>query len=218
MNDWLIIADGESLIKSAVQKIAQDKSIIVLDGALSQVLDYKITPLILIGDFDSIDLALLETIKKNKRITVIHDTNQNTTDLEKALNYLCDKQPNSVSICHATGKRLDHTLYNLRLLKRFHNQLNQLKIITALETIYFFSDSIVYLSAQTKEPLALLAFPKATIHSTNLEYELTHVTLEFSVKESISNTILPGTAIITLQGDALLMISHATQLSFVIKR
>ncbi|EKD77089.1 MAG: hypothetical protein ACD_42C00484G0004 [uncultured bacterium] len=218
MNDWLIIADGESLIKSAVQKIAQDKSIIVLDGALSQVLDYKITPLILIGDFDSIDLALLETIKKNKRITVIHDTNQNTTDLEKALNYLCDKQPNSVSICHATGKRLDHTLYNLRLLKRFHHQLNQLKIITALETIYFFSDSIVYLSAQTKEPLALLAFPKATIHSTNLEYELTHVTLEFSVKESISNTILPGNAIINIQGDALLMISHATQLSFVIKR
>jgi thiamine pyrophosphokinase len=212
MNNWLIIADGEPLTKLEAQKLARDKLIIVLDGALSQALDYGITPNILIGDFDSLDTKLLKTMKKN--IEIVHDTNQHTTDLEKALNYLCKINPHSVNICHATGRRLDHTLYNLRLLKRYHNLLNNITLTTTREKIYFLHNCTVNLFTNTNQPLALLAFQKATIQSKNLQYELNNLTLEFAVQESISNTLLPGNATLKVQGDALVIISHSVTIRY----
>ena len=210
--DWLIIADGEPLLKSTTQQWAKNKSILVLDGALPTVLDDEITPQIVMGDFDSVDPTLLNKIKENHAIKFIQDTNKNTTDLEKALHYLSAINATSVTLCHATGRRLDHTLYNLRLLKRFHAMFEQLQIITALEKIYFFSDCTIQLFSKTKQPLALLAFPNATIHSTHLEYELHNLELKFSIQESISNAILPGEATIKIRGDVLLLISHSTKI------
>ena len=61
--DWLIIADGEPLLKSTTQQWAKNKSILVLDGALPTVLDDEITPQIVMGDFDSVDPTLLNKIK-----------------------------------------------------------------------------------------------------------------------------------------------------------
>lgn len=210
MKNWLIIADSEPLVKSQTQAFAHNKSIIALDGALSCVLDFGITPHVVIGDFDSVDPEQLSCVQKNTQIDCIFDPNQNTTDLEKALNYLCPSKPHSVTICHATGKRLDHTLYNLRLLKRFHGRLNQLKIVTSLEAIYFFSNQTIYLAADTKQPLALLAFPEAIIQSSGLEYELNNLKLQFGIQESTSNALSREKAVISIQGEVLLITSHAT--------
>ena len=44
MQDYLIIADGEPLEKSKTCALARDKFIIVLDGALSQVMNYGMAP------------------------------------------------------------------------------------------------------------------------------------------------------------------------------
>ena len=69
-----------------------------------------------IGDMDSISqdtMALLQ--KLNIKIEVDHD--QDTSDCEKALNYLQklnDSLP--ILILGATGRRIDHELYCLRLL------------------------------------------------------------------------------------------------------
>lgn len=209
--DWLIIADGVPLPTSAIQTLAQDKCVMVLDGALSQITQYHITPTVIIGDFDSVDAKILKQYEKNPYSQIVHDTDQHTTDLEKALHYLCKINPRSVTICNALGKRSDHTLYNLRLLKRFHEKLSHLRMITEHESISFARDTTIQFSSSCKQIISFFGFPSATISSTNLEYEFNNFKLEFAVQESISNVILPGETTITIQGDVLLVVYDNTQ-------
>lgn len=206
--DWLIIADGAPLPTITLQTLAQNKCVMILDGALSQIAQYSITPDIIIGDFDSVDAETLKQYEKNSQIQIVHDIDQSTTDLEKALHYLCAINPRSVTICNALGKRSDHTLYNLRLLKRFHEKLSHMQMITEHEKIIFVRDTTIRLSSSHKQIISLFGFPNAAISSTNLKYELNNLALEFAAQESISNIMLPGETTITVQGDALLIFDN----------
>ncbi len=210
--DWLIIANGERLSIEKLQLLAQNKQIVVLDGALSQALYDFITPHFVLGDFDSIDTALLESLKQQPKISLIHAPDQSATDLEKALQYIVQYQPNSVTICQATGLRLDHTLHNLRLLKRYHGVCNRLLMLTEIEKIVFLKDQSVSLSVNSQQSLALMAFPKAIVTSHGLEYDMQDYLLEFAECESTSNSVLASGATIDVDGDALLIVSHETEL------
>ena len=79
--------------------------------------------LVAIGDMDSISLdttALLE--KLHIRIEVDHD--QDTSDCEKALNYIYKTgSPLPVFILGATGRRIDHEMYCFRLLQRYGQRI-----------------------------------------------------------------------------------------------
>lgn len=77
--------------------------------------------LIAIGDMDSISQDTIALLKKlNIKIEVDHD--QDTSDCEKALNYIRKTgSPLPVLILGATGRRIDHELYCFRLLQR-HDQ------------------------------------------------------------------------------------------------
>ena len=211
---WLIIADGEPLPKETTKNLAASKKIIALDGALKVCLDYDIIPAICMGDFDSIDDDLMAYAKENYSIEFIKNTCQNSTDLEKALIYLETIKSESITICHATGWRLDHSLYNLRLLQRFHQKFNSLVLMTQLEKVYFIKDQTITLSGSKNDALALLSFPEARITSSGLKYDMNNFQLKHGVSESTSNALENETAIIDVQGEVLLLISHQTQIRF----
>lgn len=79
--------------------------------------------LVAIGDMDSISqdtMALLE--KLNIKIEIDHD--QDTSDCEKALNYIRrTNSPLPILILGATGRRIDHELYCFRLLQRYDQRI-----------------------------------------------------------------------------------------------
>lgn len=214
--DWLIIANGAPLEWSQLINLAHNKLVLVLDGAInasySQFLECLKIRLVL-GDFDSIDKTILQALKDQKHIRLIHTPDQNATDLEKGIRHLLSLAASSITICQATGYRLDHTLYNLRLLKRFALQREKIRLVTETEVSVFLKDESVSLTVEGEQPVALLAFPAGEVTSNGLKYDMTNFPLIFAKQESTSNTIVAQHAEIEVKGEALLIINHATRLS-----
>ena len=209
--DWLIVANGEPISASKLIALAKNKRTVILDGALNDVIG-MLLPAVVLGDFDSISPDLLLTLEDSESTILIHAPDPNATDLEKALRYVISFEPKSIHICQATGRRLDHTLYNLRLLKKFHDQCREIFIISDTEKMVYLQNESVTVSAESPQPLALLSFPEAYVTSHGLQYDMDDYQLAFAKQESVSNTLLNQQATIDVKGDALLIVSHETTL------
>jgi thiamine pyrophosphokinase len=96
------------------QQINRDDIVICADSGARHAKELDITPDIVIGDFDSIAPDLLEFY--SDKCAVIHDEDQNKTDLMKALDQTSHASP--VSIYGAIGQRADHDFSNYLILKK----------------------------------------------------------------------------------------------------
>ena len=213
--DWLIIANGETLIREKARQLAEGKNVLALDGAAMQCLAYEIEPDLVIGDFDSLTQSDIAILKNKNNIELRHDACQNSTDLEKALKYLEALQPTSVTICHATGYRLDHSLYNLRLLKRFHGRLNKLSLITNHERVHFIRNEKICLRGQPNQYVAVLSFTCATLNSAGLKYDMHDYEIKHGEHESACNSLAKSQAVIKIDGEALVLVDHDVTVSTV---
>jgi len=208
--DWLIIADGQSGSVEKIRALAVGKAVMVLDGALAFAQQYNIAVDLVIGDLDSVDPKQLEKLPKQR---IIYQGCQDSTDLDKALNYLASHKAREVTICRALGGRLDHSLYNLRILRRYQQKFAWLKLIYDEHQAIFLRDTKVTLTAESKQLVALMAFPEGYVTSQGLSYEMNDYHLEFAYQESVSNAF-SGTAHLTVKGEVLLITSLKTALQF----
>lgn len=206
--DWLIIANGPLLSEAMLNKHTQGRKLMALDGALISCIERNIIPDIVLGDFDSLDQDIIQSAESKYRIKFIYMPEQDQTDLEKGIAYAAQFNPKSVIICQAIGGRSDHTIHNMRLLRRMHTFIENMNIISDTERFFFIKDKNVILSSDTIEPVALLAFPKAQVSSDGLKYDMDSLTLEFAKRESTSNHIIKNSAKISVQGEVLLIINH----------
>ena len=122
----LIIANGKVLKVERIKNILySNPSIICCDGAVEKSFAYGIEPDVVIGDMDSID----SNLKSKLSDKIVQINNQDTNDLDKALNWLRDKDVESVTIIGADGLRDDHAMGNILLL--IENSYNyKIKMIT----------------------------------------------------------------------------------------
>jgi thiamine pyrophosphokinase len=87
-----------------------------VDRGVFHLLNRNIIPSIAFGDFDSVspeELAFIETqVSELKRFKPEKDE----TDLELALNWALEQNPDRIQLFGATGGRLDHLFANVHLL------------------------------------------------------------------------------------------------------
>jgi thiamine pyrophosphokinase len=189
----LIIANGEACSSEILNQLLEwSPFVVVLDGAIDRVLDFGIKVDVLFGDFDH-HLEKLEDIKKVQfPIEVIHAPDQDKTDLEKALDFLIERDFPAVNIVWATGRRADHNFANITNLVKYSNKL-QLKIIDDYSVIYPIpplpSKFIKWFKAKT--PLSLIPIYEAKdIHTYNLKYPLKNEDLILGIRIGNSNEVL----------------------------
>jgi len=87
-----------------------------IDAGAIRLIRMGITPDYVLGDFDSVsseEMAEILGCGAEKRVL---NPIKDETDLEAALRWAVDINPDSVLIFGATGGRMDHTLANLQLL------------------------------------------------------------------------------------------------------
>jgi len=94
--------------------------IICCDGAAQNLLNIKIKPDFIIGDLDSVS----DKIKHQFASILIHQAEQETNDLTKAVYFCIENNWKEITILGATGKREDHTLGNLSLLIDYAEKAN----------------------------------------------------------------------------------------------
>lgn len=100
---------------------------IAVDRGFDHLVNQGIVPDIVIGDFDSISGSTGEVIKDH--VHMQFPAEKDETDLELALTYAIEQNPESVIIYGATGGRLDHELINIQLLKKGLNRSTEMYIV-----------------------------------------------------------------------------------------
>ena len=94
-----------------------DEFIIGCDGGCKVLEDLNINYDLALGDFDSFSESLI-----NPNITKMKfKSEKDESDLELALDYALKLDPEKILIYNATGKRIDHLLASINLLKKYKN-------------------------------------------------------------------------------------------------
>lgn len=100
-----------------------------------------IQPVMVVGDFDSIDAAELQTVKDALVGAVVVKPDQDHTDTQLAIKSIFEQlQPDEVHLYGATGGRLDHLLANMWLVLDpvFRQWAPQIKLIDKQNSVRFF--------------------------------------------------------------------------------
>ncbi|MBR9699728.1 thiamine diphosphokinase [Candidatus Woesearchaeota archaeon] len=130
----LIVANGRIKDKEFYKKIKADK-ILAADGGADNCIRLGITPDKVIGDMDSISKKAKELFKDR----LFHDSDQNSTDLQKCIHYSKQYKVSEYIIIGAIGRRIDHTLGNIMVLDELEHPAT---ILDEHNNIYMVKDSI----------------------------------------------------------------------------
>lgn len=205
----LIIANGESCSSELLGQLLEWSPIVViLDSAITRVIELGIKVDVLLGDFDRNFDA--EKYKNSQYpIEIVHTPNQNKTDLEKAFDYLIERKIPAVNVVWATGRRADHTITNVTNIVRYKNEL---KIVILDDYSKVFQLPRKFQKwYPAKTILSLIPIGSVDgISSENLKYPLENDTLTIGYRTGSSNSVL-NDGIVTIthsDGDLLLMECH----------
>ncbi len=132
----IILANGQYPQHPLPLKILSHASeIICCDGALLSMFKEKITPSVVIGDFDS--LQPVDYWQKQFPTTqFIHNPSQYSTDLTKAVLLCKERGRKNITILGATGLREDHTLGNISHLIQYIEWFDHLTMVTDTGIFY----------------------------------------------------------------------------------
>ena len=201
----VILCDGALSKKTSVKdKVSQSDLFIAADGGAKHARQLSLQPDVIIGDLDSYNPDGNETAE------VIHDADQETNDLEKALYYAKKQGCTHITVFGATGQRLDHTLKNLSVMKQFNNQFDSLVFKDHYSEIRLIRSPF---SEQFPVGTSISLFPLSGrvegITTKGLKYPLKNEFLENGVRDGTSNqTVEKKVEIEFKNGDLLLFINH----------
>jgi thiamine pyrophosphokinase len=198
----LIIANGEPPQKKRVVLLAKRAgTVICADGGANTALKMGILPDAIVGDFDSIHG---EALVKFRRVAMYEDRNDQTTDLEKAIAWAIESHFDHITVVGASGKRLDHTVGNLGVLRKFYPDA----IITLVDD----NGELCYVGreysfdAEKGDVVSLLPLNRCEGVSTHgLKYPLEGENLELGVREGTSNVVVSSPVSIKVKKGHLLL-------------
>lgn len=182
--------------------------LVCADGAAKTCLQYGLQPEAIVGDLDSLDLEVRNQFSASRILDV---SDQETTDGEKAVHHCLQSGFNRLILLGALGKRADHALYNIGLLKRFQHPAVSIVIWTAEDEIRLISQTTVLTGSPGDRISLLPVFGRVEgVITEGLRYPLTGQSLEFGRFCSISNEFSAGTARIQFKEGDLLVIRPRT--------
>ena len=202
----LIIANGAACSSELLGQLLEwSPLVVVLDSAMERVVELGIKVDVLLGDFDrGFDADYYK--ETQYPIEIVPTPDQYKTDLEKAFDYLYERNIPAVNVVWATGKRADHTITNLTNIVAYRN---------LLKIVILDDHSKVYLLPETFEKwytantiLSLIPIGKVTgITTQNLFYSLKNEDLTIGYRTGSSNHVIQDgiVSISHSNGDLLLM-------------
>ena len=202
----LIIANGASCSQELMDQLLEwSPYIVVLDTAIERVLALNIKVDVLLGDFDR-DFDPTIYLEKQYPLEIVHISDQTSTDLEKAFDFLIQKGMTAVNVIWATGKRADHTFTNITTIPKYKDSL-KIVMLDDYSKIYRLPNT--FKKWYTKDSIiSLIPIGKVTnICTKNLQYSLHNETLELGIRTGSSNSVAEdGIVTITYkEGDLLMM-------------
>lgn len=178
--------------------------LIAADGGVNWCLEYEVRPDVVTGDMDSADPGAVGGLE------VLANPDQETNDLEKALDLALERGAASVTILGATGGRLDHSLKNISVLAAYDHRFSRLLVkdddawMRVVE-----SDLEFFAPVGTTVSLFPVTGKVEGIHTIGLRWALRGETLENGVRDGSSNeSVAEQVQIRVGSGKLLVMVFH----------
>lgn len=202
----LIIANGAACNPELLGQLLEwSPLVIVLDSAIERVMEMDIKVDVLLGDFDrGFDANYYKEMQYP--LEIVHTPNQDKTDLEKAFDYLIERNIPAANVVWATGRRADHTITNLTNIVRYRDKL-KIVILDDHSKVFLLPKKFEkWYTANT--PISLIPIGHVSgIHSENLFYPLKDDSLTIGYRTGSSNHVAQDGLVIIehSEGDLLLM-------------
>ena len=186
------------------------QNIIAGDRGLEALYQLKIIPNHVVGDFDSVSPEILEFYKKQSQIIFhTYHAEKDNTDTDIALKLAIRLKSSKITIMGALGKRIDHALANIHILKDALEANIPSQIIDTHNRIYLINESIqlekdkIYGKYVSLIPLTSEV---EGITLTGFKYPLENYTLPIGTSLGISNEIIEDRAHIKMKKGILIVI------------
>ena len=211
----IIIANG--ILKNLNfynEMLKNSEVIIAVDGGANYLFKINIIPNVIIGDLDSISSDAKKYYEKQKVSFIKYPTKKDFTDTEIAIDYAKKIGVKSIVFIGVLGKRFDHSIANIFLLKKTSFFNIPAKIIDENSEIYFLTGaSTLNIEGKPKDVLSIIPISQKVIGITlkGLEYPLKNSNLKFSSSRGISNVFKKKSAIIKIKEGDLLVIKVSSR-------
>jgi thiamine pyrophosphokinase len=175
--------------------------IICTDGALHKLLMEapSVKPHTVIGDLDSIDHSDVIEMYNCQDTSVIQLSDQNSTDLEKALTYLQSLGVKKIFVIGFNGLRYDHTITNLHVLSSWHHVMNFTLVDDFGYGVFRAGKYELVLDLEIGTTVSLLPLGEVgAITTKGLMYPLVGESLMFGVRSGQSNCSIASQVVISV--------------------
>ncbi|MEJ2051570.1 MAG: thiamine diphosphokinase [Calditrichota bacterium] len=202
---YLLIANGE-LDCSDFKRVdlTQFTGVIALDGGATRSLECGIPPDVIIGDLDSIPENYRGKFDNSQ---FIHKPSQDMNDLEKGIIYCTGEQADELTILGLTGGRTDHLFNNFSVLARYDRKIS-ITVIDKHARILLIRNNYQF-QGKPGQIISLIPMGKVKgITTRGLKYALKNESLEFGVREGLSNVITGSPVSISSESGMLLLFIH----------
>lgn len=206
----LIVSGGELNINFLKTFIKNNNinNIIAVDKGLEALDKNEILPNYIVGDFDSIDKdILLKYINMNMKIVKLNPE-KDYTDTHTALKLAIELKSSSIYILGAMGKRIDHALANIHILKEALDSNIECKILDSNNEIQLITTGKH--SVENSEYKYISLIPLTTkvdgVTLNGFKYPLNNATLEIGHSIGVSNEMIENIATIEIKSGILIMI------------
>lgn len=206
----LIISGGDiesKFLKLFINKQKIDK-IIVADKGLEILNKLNLIPNYIIGDFDSVDKDVLNKYTKNGIEMIKLNPEKDYTDTHMALKLAIKLKSNKIYILGALGKRMDHAIANIHILKEALDNNIQCKIIDENNEIELITEGINVLGNSKYKYISLIPLTTNVTGITleGFKYSLDNATLEIGHSIGVSNEMVSDKAKVIIKTGILIMI------------
>jgi thiamine pyrophosphokinase len=204
----IIFANGKLSNPSGVrQHLLPGDIIVAADGGAQHCLKLKLTPDILVGDFDSIDPAQLQRLQQGGTQIIRHPARKDYTDLELALQHVQALGATHCLVFAGLGEHWDQTLANLLLPTTLELSQVRINFIDGnQELTVLHSGDRHEIHGQSGDTVSLIPL-KGDVHGVStegLEYPLAAERLVFGATRGVSNVLVGEHAQVTIQEGLLL--------------
>ncbi|MCD7840067.1 MAG: thiamine diphosphokinase [Erysipelotrichaceae bacterium] len=161
----------------------KDKSIeyIAVEQGVFYLLNQKITPMIVIGDMDSIeDESILDDFQIERYSPIKDDT-----DTALAIQYAIEKGYDEIDLYGVTKKRMDHFMAVISLLEQYQNI--KITIYDEYNKIYVLPKGKHIINKNNYHYFSIFAFDETILTIQNAHYNLDHYLLKRSNPLCVSN-------------------------------
>lgn len=216
MKQCLIIAGGELDVEFAscyIKKKYGNKEpdlIIAADRGLEGIQQLGLQPHLMLGDYDSVSLDILEEYEDNNQIISLqYPTEKDYTDSHLAVLMAMEYGATDICMLGATGTRLDHTWANVGLLQLCLDKNIQAELVDAHNRIRMVKQKLLIpKEEQFGTYVSLLSYTGSVTGITlrGFKYSLEDGELALGISQGVSNEIVDSVAEIKVKSGILCVI------------